>query len=669
MIKKFIEAARKNETVKALRTFFLVRFTAWTYYILAFFIAFFIETCSRHSIREAAVFLHDKPLVFLYNTTMIFATFSIAYLVRRRKFLTFFISIIWVAGGIANGVILTYRTTPFTGPDLTVALNALTLIHAYLSTDRLVLTVVGLVFGAIALLVAWFQFPKRQQKVRYKVNILVVIGIWVAFLGLTKLYIEQRILSTYFGNIAFAYQDYGFPYCFSVSLFATGIDCPNDYSEELMTKIQNSYEEETTPEDVNKPNIIFLQLESFFDPKYVRNLELSEDPIPTFTKLKEEFSSGFLTVPSVGAGTANTEFEIMSGMSLHYFGPGEYPYKTVLKENTCESIVYSLADIGYATHAIHNNEANFYSRNTVFSNLGFDSFTSEEYMNITEYTPMGWAKDSCLVDEITKALDSTEQEDFIYTISVQGHGGYPSEQVLDDPEIKVGGLRSEASQNSFEYYVNEIYEMDQFISDLIDTLSSSEEDIVLVMYGDHLPALNLTADDLENYSLYQTEYVIWNNMDLDATHKSLKAYQLGAYVLDQLDIHEGTLIKYHQARMNTKNYLPDLEALQYDMLYGKMYVYGGESPFEPTAMRMGVEDITLTKVTRLLNKEVIITGENFTKASQVSINGELVDTQYVDENTLKLRDCELQKGDEIAVNQICDGYGVLSTSNVHEMTN
>ena len=45
------------------------------------------------------------------------------------------------------------------------------------------------------------------------------------------------------------------------------------------------------------------------------------------------YSSGYFKVPSVGAGTANTEFEVLTGMSMRFFGPGEYPYKTYVKEN------------------------------------------------------------------------------------------------------------------------------------------------------------------------------------------------------------------------------------------------------------------------------------------------------------------------------------------------
>ena len=149
----------------------------------------------------------------------------------------------------------------------------------------------------------------------------------------------------------------------------------------------------------------------------------------------EEYSSGYFEVPGGGAGTANTEFETIVGMNLHYFGPGEYPYKTILKKTTCESMAYALKKIGYRADAIHNNTAEFYGRNEVFANLGFDTFTPIESMYCTQRTETGWADDSILTRYILECLDSSEEPDYIYTISVQGHGAYREEQVLTDPVI------------------------------------------------------------------------------------------------------------------------------------------------------------------------------------------------------------------------------------------
>ena len=123
----------------------------------------------------------------------------------------------------------------------------------------------------------------------------------------------------------------------------------------------------------------------------------------------------------------------------------------------------------------------------------------------------------------------------IYTISVQGHGKYPSEQVIENPQITVTSAPTEELKWKYEYYVNQIYEMDQFIGDLTQTLSQYDEPVVLVMYGDHIPAIDITEDDLEGGDLYGTEYVIWSNFDLDGDDEDMYTYQLTSHVLEMLD--------------------------------------------------------------------------------------------------------------------------------------
>ena len=87
------------------------------------------------------------------------------------------------------------------------------------------------------------------------------------------------------------------------------------------------------------------------DPETIKGYSFSQDPIPNFRKMKKKYSSGIFRVPVVGAGTANTEFEAITGISAKFFGPGEYPYKEVLQEEPCESMAYDLKNIGYSSHA------------------------------------------------------------------------------------------------------------------------------------------------------------------------------------------------------------------------------------------------------------------------------------------------------------------------------
>ena len=615
---------------------------------------FLIEMISRRSFSAAWTYMTTKPLVFAYNAALIFTTSLIVYLFRRRCFWRVLISILWLLLGIINGVILSNRVTPFTGPDLHLLTDGMAVLNKYLPAWGVVLALILLGFFALLLLILLIKAPKYKRKVKFRYDLLLVVVGAALFAGATQLALEKRILSNYFGNIAFAYEDYGYPYCLAVTIFDTGISCPRDYSEQEITRIEKTEDNLPATNEDSKPNIIFVQLESFFDPTLVEYLNISEDPIPNFRKLMKEYTSGYYKVPSVGAGTANTEFESITGMSLHYFGPGEYPYKSILKETTCESAPYVLKNLGYSTHAVHNNEANFYGRRSIFPNLGFDTFTSAEYMSEEEdKNPLGWTKDEILTDEIIKCLDSTEESDYIYTISTQGHGAYPEEQLIDDPEITVSGAETEAQNNQWEYYCNEIHEMDNFVKELTDALADYPEDVILVMYGDHLPTMGLTVEDLKNKYLFQTQYVMWDNFGLEKKDENLAAYQMAAEVMDRAGIHEGTIFRYHQARRNTRNYQVDLETLQYDVLYGKKYFYDGESPFQRTKMRMGLYDVTLDSMEEIsiVDHTYRLKGTNFTPSSQVKLNGEWYDTVYVNPTTLMISGTEINDFDRVSVVQ------------------
>jgi len=428
----------------------------------------------------------------------------------------------WIFLGVVNGILLIFRTTPFTAADFRLVKYAISLATVYFTWLQILFIVIGIIFALVCLFFVWRKAPVSGEKVHHGYGAAMIAICAVVVLGATSLSMKTGLVAVHFGNIGDAFRTFGFPYCFSNSIFNTGISKPEGYDNETMEAIKD---EELVPENMyalsedTNPNIIMIQLESFFDPTLWKNNPVKYDPIPFFHQLQKNYPGGYLSVPVVGAGTANTEFESITGMNLDFFGPGEYPYKTVLKKTSSESVAFDLKNIGYSAHAIHNNEATFYDRNRVFSQLGFDTFTPIEYMNNIERNPTGWCKDKILTGELIKTMDSTPGPDYIYTISVQGHGKYPS----------------------FEYYCQQIGEMDSFIRSLVNTLRTRNEPTVLVMYGDHLPGFEWSEDEMKNGSLFQTEYVVWNNMNLPAVKKDVEAYQLAAHVLDMLNIHEGTI--------------------------------------------------------------------------------------------------------------------------------
>ena len=633
-----------------------------------------IETLGRMpttSVWGGFQFLIDEPIVFLYNTLIIFATLVIASVFKRRLFVFTIVSLFWLVIGIVNGVILTQRMTPFTVKDLSILDDGITIVSNYMSTFQIVMAAIGVAVAIGLLVLLFIKGPKKKERVKWKRNLIGVLLVLAVTFGATSIMIKTGKIETFFGNLAYAYRDYGVVYCFTNTWLNTGISKPDNYSQDRMLDIfsdeelgdDNAMLLTQKDEDEEHPNIIFLQLESFIDPSNITSIETSKEACPNFRNLVNNYPSGQLTVPACGAGTANVEFEVMTGISAKFFGPGEYPYKSVLKEKTMETLGYDLKSLGYSTHAIHNHRAVFYNRNTVFANMGLDTFTSIEYMSDVEKTPKNWAKDNILTESMLDALNSTESRDMIYTISVQGHGKYPSEQVIQNPEITVTSAPSEELKWKFEYYVNQVHEMDNFIGQLTEALSNYDEPVVLVMYGDHIPAIDMTEDDLASRNLYGTEYVIWSNFGLDGDDEDMYSYQLAAHVTEMLDMQVGTVFTYQQNHKNSETYLEDLKAIGCDILYGKYYLYGGKNPFEPTDMKMGVKDITIDEVVKIGDK-YYIKGKNFTEYSKVTLDGKTLKTIYLGSNILGLlEDVDPDDAANMKVSQIeTKSNEILSTT-------
>ena len=646
------------------------------YIVLLFLIAiavnFVIELLARHSLILTLQFLFGHPVVYFCNVCIIFAVISLAMFFRRRVFVTCMLSMLWLLLGVINGVILLNRMTPFTVKDLSNLGDGLSIVSNYFSVKTIIIAVAAAAAVVLLVAVLFRKLPVMKKKVRIRRAIAVVVILWAGTFSLIYGSMNTGTLDTFFGNLAYAYRDNGVPYSFLVTWVRTGIIKPQDYSPE---KVRNIYSKGElgkdkiyTPGDDDdtdvkkKPNIIYLQLESFIDPTEVKNVKFSKDPVPNYRKLMKEYSSGYLTVPAVGAGTANVEFEVMTGMSVKFFGPGEYPYKSVLKETVCEAAPYDMKTMGYSTHAIHNHRGAFYYRNKVFANIGFDTFTCLEYMNNVVKTPKNWAKDGILTEQILDALNSTKGSDYIYTISVQGHGKYPTEQVLEDPAITVTKAASDTQRWQYEYYANQVYEMDLFVKELTDTLKNYDEDVVLVMYGDHLPALDMTEDDMKNGSLYQTEYVIWNNFGMEKDDMNIATYQLNAEVLKRLGMSPGVMPKYHQNYSGSANYLENLEMLSYDMLYGKNYIYGGTRPFRKTDIQMGVKPIKIKEVVQI-GEDYYIKGQNFTEYSKISLDGKVLKTVYLGPTILALNEkVDPADASRMKVSQVEKNKEILSTT-------
>ena len=221
---------------------------------------------------ELVQFIARAPLAFLVNLFLVMVTLAPAFFLRRRAFWCTLLSAVWMGAGAVNGFIILNRMTPFTTADLTVFNTGLDTLPNYMSRGYIIL--IGVV---LALLVAFLVFlllrgPKSSEPLRRRLitGALAVVISAGALAGGWALAFKAGELSTVFSNLAFAYDDYGFSYCFLQTWLNTGIRKPNGYNATDVARIYQEIEKDTVSATPAKKqtdvNVVYVQLESFMRP-------------------------------------------------------------------------------------------------------------------------------------------------------------------------------------------------------------------------------------------------------------------------------------------------------------------------------------------------------------------------------------------------------------------
>lgn len=619
-----------------------------------------LEILADLSFSQAISHLCDNTYMFICNSAAIYLLFILLSLTRKNFFALTLLSIICLAAGITNSFLMHYRHTPFIAADFFVLKSALDVMDVYMTKPQIFLTCTGII-GSLILMVVVFLKEKAKKIQFRKLCTALAVSLCATLIPLSAMSSDADAAQN--KNLIDTAEENGFLYCFINSIFTTGVDMPEEYSHwQIMSILNEINPKNTSKTDAEKPNIIAIQLESFIDPYLIDGTDYSKNPTPNFTRLKNEYTSGLLDVAVFGGGTANTEFEILTGMNVRYFGIGEYPFETILQEQSIDSVAYNLKRNGYKTHAMHNHTGSFYNRYLVYPNLGFDTFTSSEYMNGIKYTYLGWEKSDIFTELAFECMDKTEEKDFLFLVTSQCHGKYPKKHSRSQ-DIKVTQCPDEISQSKteLEYYVNELYDEDKWLGEFIRLLSDYDEPVIVVIYGDHFPSINMPRAMHEENRIYSTEYVIWSNYKKENNDLDLPAFRLMASVLDKAQIHTGIFNKLHQYTINSGiNTKAQLKQLQYDLISGQQYAYELEGiSCQPTDMQMGSNEIKITGIETQGNSTKII-GKNFTKASKVFVDEDEVPTSFVDENTLKISSKHIKKFSQISVYQKSNNGTILS---------
>ncbi|MDB8545130.1 sulfatase-like hydrolase/transferase [Turicibacter sanguinis] len=596
--------------------------------------------------------------IYILSLSIIFTITSLVFILKNKLTIYFLISIFILIISSINKMIISFRGVPLTFSDIYSLRDGLSILNNYINNWMIYCFFIIL----IIMFVLIFNLIKKEKKIREsysKLNIIpFIISLSVTIL-LVKIYNLSGILISQPWNIAYEYEYNGFTYSLLSSATETIRKVPKNYSKDYILDLKETINTESNSTLLNdsNPNIIIVQLESFFDPTSIEGLEFSKNPLSFYNSLRDNYTSGDLYVPTFGGGTVRTEFEILTGMNIDYLSPGEIPNSTILKKSNIFSLAHNLNQQGYTSHFVHNNRGDFYQRNVVYKNLGFNTFSSIEYFanyTIDKY----WPKDESLVTPILDALNTTIGSDFIYVVTVESHGGYSSEKMENPIRVK-GDLKQEVL-NQIENYSNVLYEVDKFINNLVEEVNQLQENTVIVFLSDHLPQL-LYFNDMVNTDNYKntTEYIIYDNFNLEKQDDNIETYQLSTKILSLLGLNLGPIENIHRFLKDNDDYQEILEIIQFDILFKDRLYYNNSQKQLINEMQMGINPVELDNYF-IEEDALIIKGKNFNTFSKVYLDNKLVLTEYIDSETLRVNNIKSFKS--VSIKQVTsEGVALSST--------
>lgn len=610
------------------------------HFILLLFIPlvllFIIEGFHRGAIQTIDFIITHKATAFL-NYLLLLMLVSLATFSKRMPFMALLMGLPWCILAGISGILIKFRGVPLICADFYSVDDGLAVARQYFS--KAILFKLGIwIFISVLLLRLCYIVSSKRDSINFTKRLTAFIVIIIlGSLGSTY-FMKARISEKPFEDINSFYKHNGFVYSFGTSYLRTfnrlTIKPSEHMSKDMINDIIN---DRITNKDVeldsNKPNIIIIQVEALFDPMSIKGISVNEDPIPNIRKYMHEGYSGLIQVPTLGGSTARTEFEVLTGMTLDYFSPGEIPYNSgVISKGPIETIAYLLKNVNYYTTAIHNFQGNFYSRNKELKNLGFDRFIPMESMN--GLVKQGeFPEDGILLNYIEDTLEITKERDFIFTITAGSHGPYSKTLNPENEKYAQGNLSQEALYQ-LQNYISLIRKTDRFIGELVEYIYTFKEPIILAVYSDHYPMLEV-VDKLSYEEKYNCMYFIIDNKNkLPRTKDNhIEAYQLSTDLLNLCGIKGGVMNVFHTIYRDEEDYQKNLEQIQNIVLYGKEDSLNNKNLYTPTDMEIGLTKIEVQRV-MLLEDMIILNGTGFTKSSKIFLDHTPVETKFMNEHTL-----------------------------------
>ena len=528
-----------------------------------------IQPNSLTQTAMVALILESNGLIFLYNWLPVALVMFIMFFATGRLVLTCGLTgFLFVIPSVLNRFMIEMRHAPLRPLDLWLGMEFLGVAHSIQPA-----IFIGLALGllcCIAVLVLSIKLVKNQRPTLLlrvggtAVSAGIFVLTFVFVIGDVERYDALPMSGSHF-NTTHQYQSKGFVYSFLHAIHHSRLERPK-YFEAFSAEIEaleSNYAETLVRGEL--PHVVMVLSEAFSELAMSPhiNFEGFPDPMVHYRAIIAEPGtiSGHIVVPHIGGGTADTEFDILTGINARRFRG--VPYAFTMVTRPFPGVVSVLNEAGYRALAMHPGMGWFYNRQNVYPYLGFEAFWCSHYFDV-ENLRGGYISEQHTIDRILEEfrghLDASYAPLFLKAITIQNHGPYYDKYGDVDINFNTAADLTEMEQRMLAQYFYGMIDVDKGLRRLVEYFRAEDAPIVLVYYSDHLPSFPLAiyealipapdnAVDGEYLIRYnRVPFLIWANeaaMPLLDTgpflnsfpeDQTISAHYLGAALLVMLEI-------------------------------------------------------------------------------------------------------------------------------------
>ena len=435
------------------------------------------------------------------------------------------------------------RNTPFLPEDLAMSGEAGGL-ASMINLERFlnmlftiaIIIIITIIVNKISKKIWHFKFSKKQ-KIAIFIPQIALILICAHFLNLhtleirnlsgkgTFIKVENLETSIDFTDQAYNYRTNGFILATISNLQTKTQKQPEDYSKEAVQKIVQKYQKIAEENNKNreklsdeKVNVVYVMSESFIDPKLGKHLYDygNKEPIPYTQEIKKSQSSGWAASSEYGGGTANVEFEALTGLSNFFLN--SIPYTSIVPANKdTPSIVKNFNENGYKTIAMHPYNRNMYRREVVYPNLGFQEYKSADgFKNNSKIDNSKYISDESAFNEVLAELKNSQKPEFIHLVTMQNHMPY-EENAYSEHNFSVNAKNGANPENAktIQAYLEGISHSDKAMKNFLSEIEKINEKTIVVFWGDHWPGIygEMFEKELNKNDIRRTPLFVYSNFE------------------------------------------------------------------------------------------------------------------------------------------------------------